>query len=267
MRASWMSVAHSARASAWSVPARFAIRRIDGTDTPSACDTSIPDAGHPRQAGGVGGRLQRGHGLVYVTSWPCRKASGPIPCEDGAMRPLVDGTKLARAALIGDVIALLVFLVFGVSSHKEEAVGRFLALAVIFVGAWVGTAWAIGTYRPVSNGRLAMNLAIVDPDRRAPPGRRRRVADRGRDPHLRRGRAALRVDLRRDRPGGRGCDLQTPGGEVVIDLPRPGAARSFWLQEALAHDRASPRPRSRRTSPPTSASSAAGSRVCGPRSG
>jgi hypothetical protein len=79
------------------------------------------------------------------------------------MRPLLDGTKLARAALIGDVIALLVFLVFGVSSHKEEAVTRFLALALIFVGAWVGTAWAIGTYRPVSNGRLAMNLAIAIP--------------------------------------------------------------------------------------------------------
>ena len=50
------------------------------------------------------------------------------------MRPLLDGTKLARAALIGDVVALLVFLVFGVSSHHEEAVSRFLALAVIFVG-------------------------------------------------------------------------------------------------------------------------------------
>jgi hypothetical protein len=56
-----------------------------------------------------------------------------------------------------------VFLVFGVSSHKEEAVSRFLTLAVIFVAAWVGTAWAIGTYRPVSNGRLAMNLAIAIP--------------------------------------------------------------------------------------------------------
>jgi hypothetical protein len=81
----------------------------------------------------------------------------------GPMRPLLDGTKLARAALVGDVLALLVFLVFGVSSHKEEAVSRFLVLAVIFVGAWVGTAWAIGTYRPVSNGRLAMNLAIAIP--------------------------------------------------------------------------------------------------------
>jgi len=79
------------------------------------------------------------------------------------MRPLLDGTKLARAVLIGDVVAILVFLLFGISSHHEDAVSRFLTLAVIFVGAWVGTAWAIGTYRPVSNGRLIANLAIAIP--------------------------------------------------------------------------------------------------------
>src|SRR6476620_11855406 len=79
------------------------------------------------------------------------------------MRPLLDGTKLARAVLIGDVVAILVFLLFGISSHHEDAVSRFLTLAVIFVAAWVGTAWAIGTYRPVSNGRLVTNLAIAIP--------------------------------------------------------------------------------------------------------
>jgi Protein of unknown function (DUF3054) len=79
------------------------------------------------------------------------------------MRPLLDGTKLARAALIGDVVAILVFLAFGVSSHHEDAASRFLTLAVVFEGAWLGTAWAIGTYRPLSNGRLAANLAIAIP--------------------------------------------------------------------------------------------------------
>jgi len=79
------------------------------------------------------------------------------------MRSLTDGTKLARATLIGDIVGILVFLVFGVSSHHEDAVSRFLTLAVIFVGAWVGTAWAIGTYRPLSNARLAANLAIAIP--------------------------------------------------------------------------------------------------------
>ena len=79
------------------------------------------------------------------------------------MRPLLDGTKLARGLLIGDVVAILVFLLFGISSHHEDAVTRFLTLAVIFVGAWVGTAWAIGTYRPVSNARLVANLAIAIP--------------------------------------------------------------------------------------------------------
>ena len=79
------------------------------------------------------------------------------------MRPLTDGTKLARASLVGDLVAILVFLLFGVSSHHEDAVSRFLTLAVIFEGAWVGTAWAIGTYRPLSNARLAANLTIAIP--------------------------------------------------------------------------------------------------------
>jgi hypothetical protein len=81
----------------------------------------------------------------------------------GRMRPLLDGTKLARASLIGDVAAILVFLAFGIASHHDDAVSRFLTLAVIFEGAWVGTAWAIGTYRPLSNARLAANLAIAIP--------------------------------------------------------------------------------------------------------
>jgi hypothetical protein len=79
------------------------------------------------------------------------------------MRRLLDGTKLARASFIGDVVAILVFLLFGVSSHHEDAVTRLFTLAVIFEGAWIGTAWAIGTYRPLSNARLAANLAIAIP--------------------------------------------------------------------------------------------------------
>ena len=79
------------------------------------------------------------------------------------MRPLLDGTRLTRAAFIGDVVAIVIFLLFGVSSHHEDAVTRFLTLALIFEGAWIGTAWAIGTYRPLSNARLAGNLAIAIP--------------------------------------------------------------------------------------------------------
>lgn len=79
------------------------------------------------------------------------------------MRRLLDGTKLARASFIGDVVAILFFLLFGVSSHHEDAATRFFTLAVIFEGAWIGTAWAIGTYRPLSNARLAANLAIAIP--------------------------------------------------------------------------------------------------------
>jgi hypothetical protein len=91
------------------------------------------------------------------------KGYASAPAKMGPMRSLLDGTKLARAALIGDVVAILVFLLFGVSSHHEDAVSRFLTLAAIFVGAWVGTAWALGTYRPVSNSRLATNLVIAIP--------------------------------------------------------------------------------------------------------
>ena len=32
------------------------------------------------------------------------------------------------------------------------------------------------------------------------------------------------------------------GGGLVIDMPSPGAARSFWLQEALADDPGEPAP-------------------------
>jgi len=79
------------------------------------------------------------------------------------VRPLTDGSKLARAAAIGDLVALLVFLVIGLDRHAENAWGRFFALASIFLGAWLATAWAVGTYRPATNPRLALTLVLAVP--------------------------------------------------------------------------------------------------------
>jgi Protein of unknown function (DUF3054) len=79
------------------------------------------------------------------------------------MQPLTDGSKLARASVIGDLVALLVFLVVGIEKHTGNLSGRFLALSAVFLGSWLVTAWFVGTYRPVSNGRLALTLVLAVP--------------------------------------------------------------------------------------------------------
>ena len=79
------------------------------------------------------------------------------------MRPLTDGTRLARAAAAGDLVALLLFLLVGLDRHAENASGRLHALLAIFLGAWLVTAWVVGTYRPPSNGRLVLTLVFAVP--------------------------------------------------------------------------------------------------------
>lgn len=81
----------------------------------------------------------------------------------GPMRPLTDGSRLARLEATGDVVALCGFLVVGLDRHGEDAGARFAALAVIFVGAWLVTAWLVGTYRPPTDAKLALTLAIAVP--------------------------------------------------------------------------------------------------------
>jgi len=76
-----------------------------------------------------------------------------------AVRPLTDGTWLARTSLAGDLIGLGACLVVGLMRHGEGIVTTFLVLAAIFGCSWLVTTWIVGTYRPVTN--LGLLLAIV----------------------------------------------------------------------------------------------------------
>jgi Protein of unknown function (DUF3054) len=79
------------------------------------------------------------------------------------MPALTDGSRFARRAVIGDLVALFLFLVLGIERHAENVPGRFVSLAVIFVASWLATAWAVGTYRPTSTGRLVVTLVLAVP--------------------------------------------------------------------------------------------------------
>lgn len=76
---------------------------------------------------------------------------------------MTDGSNLARATLVGDLLGLLVFLAIGLDRHGEDVAARFLALAAIFVVAWLVTAWLLGTYRPPSNTGLLLTLVLGIP--------------------------------------------------------------------------------------------------------
>jgi Protein of unknown function (DUF3054) len=79
------------------------------------------------------------------------------------VRPMTDGSRLSRAFLVADVVALLVFLVIGLDRHGEDVVSRFAALAGIFAGAWLVTAWLLGTYREPTYARLVLTLVLAVP--------------------------------------------------------------------------------------------------------
>jgi hypothetical protein len=80
-----------------------------------------------------------------------------------AMPNLTDGSTLARWVVVGDVIALLAFLAIGLDRHAENDVKRYVALAAIFVGSWLVTAWLVGAYRPVTNTGLVLTLVLAVP--------------------------------------------------------------------------------------------------------
>jgi len=79
------------------------------------------------------------------------------------MRPMTDGSGFARATMAGDLIGLIAFLPIGLFRHGEDVAARFLALALTFAGAWLVTAWLLGTYRPPTNARLLLTLLLGIP--------------------------------------------------------------------------------------------------------
>jgi len=79
------------------------------------------------------------------------------------MRPLIDGSRFARATLVGDLVGLLAFLLVGLDRHGEDVAARFAALAAIFVATWLVTAWLLGTYRPPTYARLLLTLVLGIP--------------------------------------------------------------------------------------------------------
>jgi hypothetical protein len=80
-----------------------------------------------------------------------------------SMHAMTDGSRLARAFLVGDLLGVLLFLVTGLNRHGEDVASRFAALAAIFVAAWVVTAWLLGTYRGPTNGMLVLTIVLAIP--------------------------------------------------------------------------------------------------------
>jgi hypothetical protein len=79
------------------------------------------------------------------------------------MRPLTDGSWLAKASLTGDLLGLTVPILIGMSRHGEGALTTFFALVAIFAASWLVVTWLVGTYRPVSNAGLFVAIVIAIP--------------------------------------------------------------------------------------------------------
>jgi len=79
------------------------------------------------------------------------------------MRAMTDGSRLARATLVGDLVGLLAFLAVGLDRHGQDVASRFLALAAVFTAAWLVTAWRLGTYSPPTHTRLMLTMALGIP--------------------------------------------------------------------------------------------------------
>src|SRR5439155_17448055 len=99
---------------------------------------------------------------------------------------------------------------------------------------------------PADADRPDRDAADRDPDRRAASGALGPQLERRRGPDVRARRALVRDDA--DRVGPRDLRrarrqaLRPAGVVTAIDMPDPGAARSFWLEEVLRDDAGEPCP-------------------------
>jgi hypothetical protein len=77
---------------------------------------------------------------------------------------LTDGTRFARAALAGDLIALPMFVVVGMGSHRTGAqIAIFLRNTVPVVLAWLVAARFLATYRPPAFTSMFATWAVAVP--------------------------------------------------------------------------------------------------------
>jgi hypothetical protein len=82
---------------------------------------------------------------------------------------LTDGTSAARRTLAIDVLALVLFVVAGMRSHRTASQLEIFARNVVPIGgAWLVVAALVGTYRPVAGRtpslqRLLLTWAIAVP--------------------------------------------------------------------------------------------------------
>lgn len=87
-------------------------------------------------------------------------------CQDEPVtRPrLTDGTRTSRLSFAVDLLAITVFVVAGMRSHRTgSAIDVFARNAVPLGGAWIATAFLLGSYRPASLSRLLATWAIAVP--------------------------------------------------------------------------------------------------------
>jgi hypothetical protein len=77
---------------------------------------------------------------------------------------LTDGTSAARLTLALDLVALAVFVIAGIRSHRTaSALEVFLRNALPLGGAWLVASLVLGTYRPPSLARLLLTWLVAIP--------------------------------------------------------------------------------------------------------
>jgi hypothetical protein len=77
---------------------------------------------------------------------------------------LTDGSRFSRVAIVCDLVALALFVVVGMTSHRlGSAVVIFLRTAVPLILAWLVVAWWFRTYRPPAFTSLFGTWAMAVP--------------------------------------------------------------------------------------------------------